>query len=167
MLHGYLSRVYADLLSLSVSGEMSREITFWCSPSSGITLLYLLFEPTAFKRTRRGSGPWLSRTNPWGRSDYSADYDRDRGANTQAAPGWSSRQLWQKRRARTLLYEILITCEGESKISLSIFYYSARTRLYLRDNQRQIGCSSRPVWKWSAKVSHFFIYYCLKKSLSL
>lgn len=40
----------------------------------------------------------------------------------------------------------------------SIFHYSARTRINLRDNWEQIGYSQRPVWKWRAEVSHFFFY---------
>lgn len=123
MLHGYLSRVYTDLLSLSVSAEMAREITFSCSPSLGITLLYLLLEPTAFRRMRQCSSLWPSRTNPWARSDFSTDCDIGRGANTQALPDDHPDSLEQKCQARILLYEILITCK-DFPFNFSLFVFN-------------------------------------------
>lgn len=87
-------------------------------PSSGIMLLYLLSKSIAFRTASSRSSVWLSNTQR-GLPIYWLQ-QRLRCKRT-GGHGWSFRQPWKKCQVCIQLYKILITCEGESKISPSNF----------------------------------------------
>lgn len=148
---------------MCVSVEMAREITFSRCPSSGITLLYLLFKPTAFRGTQRRSGLWASRAKPLRSLRFSRWLRQTEVQIHWPPPLIIPAALKRNARLAYCSMKFWSLAKGSQKFSLSIFHYSAWTRLHLRDNQRQIGSSYRLVWKWSAKVSHFFIVMLKKK----
>lgn len=111
MLHGYLSRVYTDLLS--VSAEMVREITFSWRSSSGITLLYLLFKPAAFKWDPAALRPASQQNETSEVAQIFLLIATETEVQVHRLDHPDS--LEKKCQARILLYEILITCKGEPK----------------------------------------------------
>lgn len=112
MLHGYLSRVYTDLLSLPMSAEEWGELAFSCRHPRAWR--YCTYCPRQQHLGRHRDAPRVTEQHrPW--TIYG--FQQRLRCKRTGPPGQSLRQPRKKCQACTQLYEILITCEGESKIS--------------------------------------------------